>query len=87
MRVISSYPVALGGSTVKMPACPEPLAVQTQRGALVLWAAVDPQRVAVDVALEVIATGQDMSHLPAHATYLGTFQLSLFVGHVYWWLR
>lgn len=67
--------------TVSMPKGAKILTVQPQRGAVTLWAEVDPTARRVDRRFQIVGTGNNFD--PNGARYLGSAQTGIFVWHVY----
>ena len=66
---------------IDMPQGAKPLSVGVQRGVPCLWADVDPDKVLRPMYIKIIGTGNPISK--DGTLFIGTFQLGLFVGHVY----
>lgn len=72
---IWKYPLKVTHTqTVNVPFRAEFLTVQVQHGQPMLWALVNPKNPKVNIAVHVVGTGHDASHV-ADCQYVGTFQL------------
>ena len=72
--------------TVTMPQGAKILCVQTQRGAVCLWAEVDTDKPGEDRTIEVFSAGHEMrSDMGLSRQYIGTYQLfdGAWIFHVY----
>lgn len=81
MKVIFKYKLILDGSQVMDMPPGEILTVQLQDGVPFIWALVDEKAARVKREIEIFGTGYDVP--PVTRKYIGTFQESGFVWHVF----
>ncbi len=74
-------PLTADATRLRMPDGAELLQVQDQRGAIVIWAIVDPSRPRVERTFRIIGTGHDFDDSPLE--YCGTVQQDVFAWHVF----
>lgn len=67
--------------TVSMPEGAKVLTVQPQRGAVTMWAEVDPKARRIDRRFQIVGTGHQFDSSGAH--YLGSVNTGVFMWHVY----
>jgi len=75
MKRIWKYPIPITDDQIvlAMPKEAKILALQTQRGAAMIWVLVDPQVAHTDRFFRVYGTGHDMPDVPG--IYVGTWQM------------
>lgn len=66
---------------VPMPKGAKVITAQVQRGAVTLWAEVDPDAPRVERRFRIVGTGHPFE--PIGLSYIGTVQNGLLVWHVY----
>jgi hypothetical protein len=79
-RTIYKYPVP-GDMDIEMPEGARVLCVQVQNGIPMLWALVDPNAEFVTRRFRLMVTGATFSD--KGLSYIGTYQIDWFVGHVF----
>lgn len=84
-KAIWKFPLLNPDNQVLMPLGAKVLAIQIQDGDLMLWALVDPHYSTTESRMfRIFATGEEV-YSPEKWEYIGTFQKSWFVGHVFEW--
>lgn len=83
METIWKYPLSgQNPEVISMPSGAVILTVQVQDGTPCLWALVETENEKEDRTLHVVGTGQPFPDAQA-AHYVGTFQVGIFVWHVF----
>jgi len=84
-KVIYKYPVMVGREfELKMPIFSKILSVQSQNGDPQMWASSDLGVPTEIRKFSLIMTGEEIdSKLFSSLTYVGTFQINDFVGHLF----
>lgn len=82
MKQIWKYEFAVQDDvTLSMPRGAKILTVQDQRGAVTMWAEIDPAAPREKRRFRVVGTGESLD--PNRLQYLGTAQFGVLVWHVY----
>jgi hypothetical protein len=70
---------------IEMPKGAKPLSVGVQSRTPVMWVEVDPEADGLNFHVRIIATGEPIPETEEQAgmQFVGTFQIGLFVGHVF----
>lgn len=68
---------------IAMPENADLLQVQDQRGAIVIWAIVDPARPRVERVFRIIGTGHTFDLNESSLSYCGTVQQEVFAWHIF----
>lgn len=82
MKVIWKYLIEPGVKFIEMPAGAIPLSVQVQDGSPQLWAMVDQTKPMEKREFRVFGTGHEIQ-FPYKLSFIGTFQLSALVFHLF----
>jgi hypothetical protein len=80
IRTVYKYPLP-GDMDIGMPKGARVLCVQLQNGAPMLWALVDPNAEFVTRRFRLMVTGGTFD--ADGLSYVGTYQIDWFVGHVF----
>jgi hypothetical protein len=81
LRVMSDGLAEIGWFDLKMPKLTTPISVGVQGDAPVLWGIVEPSET-VNHQFVLVGTGKEMPEY--HGTFVGTYQIGRFVGHVFY---
>ena len=85
MKSIWKYPLlnAKDHQTIQMPVGAQILCLQTQRDVPYLWVLVSPENPRRDRFIRIFGTGHPVDDHSGRLKYIGTYQETAFVWHVF----